>query len=77
MSDAEEARAPMIEIRATRRTGHAVVRVTRRGRIRRYRVSLRRYARLRDCTIAMARNWQTSGAWMRHGIEVYVWGRRA
>ena len=69
---------PLALIRAYRRTGCAIVTVERAGRTpHRHRVSLRRYARLREWTItAAARRWRTSGAWLRSSITVSLWNAR-
>ena len=66
---------PLATIRAYRRTGGAVVAVERAGRApHRHRVSLRRYAALREWTITRAaRRWRTSGAWLRSSIVVSLW----
>ena len=68
---------PLASIRASRRTGCAVVIVERAGcDPRRYRVSLRRYAALREWSITRApRYWRTSGAWMRSSVAVMLWER--
>lgn len=66
---------PVASIRASRRTGHAVVTVTRGGRTCRYVVSLRRYRALREWTVAGAHPWRSSGAWLRSGLRVYLWTR--
>lgn len=69
----------LASIRAYRRTGGAVVTVERVGRARRrHRVSLRRYAALREWTLAAAaRRWRTSGWWGRSSIAVSLWEARA
>ncbi len=74
----QPAAIPLAFIRAYRRTGGAVVIIERQGRApRRHRVSLRRYARLREWTItAAARRWRTSGAWLRSSITVSLWNAR-
>ncbi len=66
---------PLASIRAYRRTGCAVVTVARQGRTpHRHRVSLRRYAALREWTLTCAaRRWRTSGAWLRSSIAVSLW----
>ena len=66
---------PLAAIRAYRKTGCAIVTVERQGRTsRRHRVSLRRYARLREWTITGApRHWCTSGWWGRSSISVSLW----
>ncbi len=66
---------PLASIRAYRRTGCAIVTVARTGRApHRHRVSLRRYALLREWTITRAaRRWRTSGAWLRGSITVSLW----
>lgn len=70
---------PLASIRASRRTGHAIVTVERAGRApHRHRVSLRRYAALREWTLTgAARHWKTSGAWLRSSIAVSLWETRA
>ena len=62
-------------VRAYRKTGCAIVTVERAGRApHRHRVSLRRYAALREWTLAAApRRWKTSGAWLRSSIAVSLW----
>ena len=66
---------PLASIRAYRKTGCAIVTVERAGRApHRHRVSLRRYAALREWTITnAARRWRTSGAWLRSSIAVSLW----
>ena len=66
---------PLASIKAYRKTGCAVVTVERQGRSpHRHRVSLRRYASLREWTITRAaRRWRTSGAWLRGSIVVSLW----
>ncbi len=66
---------PLAAIRAYRKTGCAIVTVERAGRApHRHRVSLRRYAALREWTLAAApRRWKTSGAWLRSSIAVSLW----
>ena len=66
---------PLASIKAYRRPGGAVVTVDRAGRApHRHRVSLRRYARLREWTITRAaRRWRTSGAWLRGSLTVSLW----
>lgn len=59
------------DIRAYRRTGHAIVSVTRRGRTHRYRVTLARYYWLRFWLIILC-PWRTGGAWMRSSLDVTV-----
>lgn len=66
---------PVATILASRRTGHAVVTVTRAGRTRRYVVSLRRYRALREWTAFGSHPWRRSGAWLRHRIRVYLWSQ--
>ncbi len=65
-------------VTAYRRSGFAAVTVYRRGRIKRYRASLRRYAALREWTLSdrygcAPFTGRRSGSWMRHGIDVYYW----
>jgi len=69
----------LASIRAYRRTSCAVVTVERDGRApHRHRVSLRRYAALREWTLTIAaRRWHTSGAWLRSSIAVSLWEARA
>ena len=69
---------PLASIRAYRRTGCAIVTVERVGRApRRHRISLRRYAALREWTLTRAaRRWRTSGAWLRGSIAVSLWESR-
>ncbi len=66
---------PLVSIRASRRAGCAIVTVERAHRApHRHRISLRRYARLREWTLtAAARRWKTSGAWLRSSIAVSLW----
>ena len=76
MSAAEHSIAvPLTCIRAHRKIGHAIVIVERADREpHRYRVSLRRYALLREWTITpAARRWRTSGWWGRSSIAVSLW----
>jgi hypothetical protein len=70
---------PLAFIRAYRETGGAVITIERAGRaLHRHRVSLRRYARLREWTITRApRHWCTSGWWGRTSIAVSLWVGRA
>lgn len=64
---------PIARLTAYRRPGYATVTVYRNGRARRYRVSLRRYAALREWTNVAPFRWKRSGAWLHHGIDVYFW----
>jgi hypothetical protein len=66
----DPATGELAELRAGRRTGHAVVTVTRAGDTRRYRVTLRRYAALREWTLTRG---CTSGSWLRNGMTVFLW----
>ena len=70
---------PLATIRACRRTGCAVVTIERTGHApHRHRISLRRYAALREWTLtAAARRWLTAGAWLRSSIAVSLWEARA
>ena len=79
LSAGEARTVPFASIRASRRTGHAWVIVERAGRAsHRHRVSLRRYAALREWTLTAAtRRWRTSGAWLRSSIAVSLWESRA
>lgn len=65
----------LASIRAYRKTGCAIVTVERAHRTpHRHRVSLRRYAALREWTLAAApRRWKTSGAWLHSSIAVSLW----
>jgi len=64
---------PVAVIKASRRRGHAVVTVERVGRpARRHRVSLRRYAALRQWTHG-DHPWKRSGEWSRSSLAVYLW----
>lgn len=67
--------APFATVKASRRTGCAVVTVQRAGRTpHHHRVSLRRYAALREWTHTGApRRWVTSGGWVRSGFDVALW----
>ena len=71
------AAVPLASIRAYRCTGGAIVTVERAHRApHRHRVSLRRYALLREWTLTRAaRRWRTSGAWLRSRIAVSLWPR--
>lgn len=62
-------------IRAYRKTGGAVVTIARAGRApHHHRISLHRYAALREWTITpAARRWRTSDAWLRSSIAVSLW----
>ncbi len=66
---------PLATIKAYRRTSCAIVTIERAGRApHRHRVSLRRYALLREWTLTRAaRRWRTSGAWLRGSIAVSLW----
>ena len=66
---------PIAVIKAYRKTGNAIAIIERRDAPRhRHQISLRRYARLREWTIAQApRRWRTSGAWLRGSITVCLW----
>ena len=69
---------PLATIRAYRKTGCAVVTITRSGRSRRHLVTLRRYGLLREWTVTQAaRHWRTSGWWGRSSIAVSLWEGRA
>ncbi len=69
---------PLASIRAYRKTGCAIVTIERAGRApHRHRISLRRYAALREWTITRAaRRWRTSGALLRSSITVCLWPQR-
>lgn len=58
-------------IKAVRRTGHAVITIARKGRVRRHTVSLRRYRAFYFWTIKKC-PWKCNGAWMRHGMDIRV-----
>ena len=66
---------PLASIRASRRTGCAIVTVERAHRApHRHRISLRRYALLRAWTITRAaRLWRTSGCSDRSSFAVSLW----
>lgn len=66
---------PLATIKAYRRTSCAIVTIERAGRApHRHRISLRRYASLREWTISRAaRRWRTSGALLRGSIAVSLW----
>lgn len=66
---------PHVTIKAYRKTGGAVVTIERRERAaHRHRISLRRYAALREWTITKApRRWRTSGGWGRTSFAVSLW----
>ena len=71
--------APAASIKAYRRTGGAIVIVERAGRApHRHRISLRRYAALREWTITrVARRWRTSGYSDRSSFVLSLWGARS
>ena len=73
------ATVPIATIRAYRKTGCAIVTIERQGRApHRHRVSLRRYAAMREWTIVRAaRRWRTSCWWGRGSIAVSLWGLQA
>ena len=79
MTSTDLTAVPLASIRAYRRTGGAIVTIVRAGRApHRYRVSLRRYAALREWTVTRAaRRWRTSGALLRSSIAVSLWALRA
>ena len=66
---------PLATLRAYRRTGGAIVFVERALRTpHRHRVSLRRYASLREWTITRAtRRWRTSGYSDRSSFVLTPW----
>ena len=66
---------PLVSIRAYRKTGGAIVIVERALRTpHRHRVSLRRYASLREWTITRAaRRWRTSGYSDRSSFVLTLW----
>ena len=66
---------PLATLRAYRRTGGAIVIVERARRApRRHRISLRRYAALREWTITRAaRRWRTSGYSDRSSFVLTPW----
>ncbi len=72
---AGDAQNPMPVIRAYRKTGCAIVIVERARRARhRHRISLRRYAALREWTITRAtRRWRTSGHSDRSSFVLSLW----
>lgn len=67
-----QAREPLATIKAGRRTGCAVVTIERNGCVRRHRVSLKRYHAFFRWTNERC-PWRTSGAWMRHGLDITIW----
>ena len=76
MSAAEHSTAvPLASIKAYRKTGCAIVTVERAGRTpHRHRISLCRYAALREWTITRAaRLWRTSGCSDRSSFTVSLW----
>lgn len=79
MSTAERSTVPHVFIRAYRKTGCAIVTVKRAGRApHRHRISLRRYAALREWTLThAAHRWGTSGVWLRSSIAVSLWEARS
>lgn len=58
-------------VKASRRTGCAVITIKRNGRARRHTVSLRRYRAFYFWTIKHC-PWKCTGAWMRHGMDIRV-----
>jgi hypothetical protein len=58
-------------VRGYRRTGHAIVTVTRNGHSRRYRVSLKRWHALRD-KLNVGLPWRCYGAWLHSSMDVTV-----
>ena len=70
---------PLATLRAYRLTGGAIVIVERALRTpHRHRVSLRRYASLREWTITRAaRRWRTSGYSNRSSFVLSLWGARS
>jgi len=58
-------------IRGSRRTGHGVVTIERRGRSRRYRVTLARLYWLRFWLIICC-PWRVGGAWLNGGFDAVV-----
>jgi hypothetical protein len=66
---------PLATLRAYRRTGGAIVIVERaRHAPHRHRISLRRYAALREWTITRAaRRWRTSGYSDRSSFVLTLW----
>lgn len=72
---AAPSREPLATIKAYRRKGGAVVTIERAGRPKhRHCVSLRRYHALREWTHTRPKPRYTSGAWLRSGMTVYLWG---
>ena len=70
---------PLASIRACRRTGCALVTIERTGHApHRHRISLRRYAALREWTHHRApRLWRTSGFWDRSSLVLSLWESHA
>ena len=67
--------SPLASIHAYSRTGCAIVTIERAGRAPHpHRVSLGRYASLREWAITRAaRRWRTCGAWLRGSTAVSLW----
>jgi hypothetical protein len=64
---------PLATITGSRRSGFCVVTVDRGpGRHRRYRVSLRRWAQLREWSVARTQ-LKVTGWWGRSSVQWYVW----
>ena len=66
---------PMATVSAYRKTGSAVVTVSRGARKRRYIVSLNRWKSLREWTAFGNHPWKKSGAWLRSNMIAYLWER--
>jgi hypothetical protein len=58
-------------VKGYRRTGGAVVTVTRDGRSRRYKVTLKRWHALRN-RLNVGLPWRCYGAWSRSSLDVTV-----
>jgi hypothetical protein len=60
-------------VTGSRRTGHAIITVTRRGRTHRHRVSLTRYAAVHKKLVRLP--WRYSGGSMnRSSFDINLWG---
>ncbi len=64
--------AEVAHILAHRHKGGALVTITRGGRRRQHRISLRRYRALYEWTLART-PWPRSGSWLRNGLDVTLW----
>src|SRR5260370_2156780 len=60
-------------VTGSRRTGHGIITVTRRGKTHRHRVSLKRFNAVRITVVRFG--WFFSGSMMRSAFDINLWGK--